>query len=79
MCLVAIIQHVIEIERITYEILQILSISLTDKTIFRDLFNKTNFNNDKERCGFSEPSLFNFQQFAFLVDSNEHNLKFDCK
>ena len=59
-CLVAIIQHVIEIERITYEILQILSISLTDKTIFRDLFNKTNFNNDKERCGFSEPSLFNF-------------------
>lgn len=59
-CLVAIIQHVIEIERITYEILQILSISLTDKTIFRGLFNKTNFNNDKERCGFSEPSLFNF-------------------
>ena len=48
------------VTRITYEILQILSISLTDKTIFRDLFNKTNFNNDKERCGFSEPSLFNF-------------------
>lgn len=59
-CLVAIIQHDMEIDRTTYEILQILSISLTDKTRLRDLFNKTNFNNDKERCGFSEPSLFNF-------------------
>lgn len=58
-CLVAIIQHDMEIDRTTYEILQILSISLTDKTRLRDLFNKTNFNNDKERCGFSEPSLFN--------------------
>ncbi len=59
-CLVAIIQHDMEIDRTTYEILQILSISLTDKTRLKDLFNKTNFNNDKERCGFSEPSLFNF-------------------
>lgn len=59
-CLVAIIQHDMKIDRTTYEILQILSISLTDKTRLRDLFNKTNFNNDKERCGFSEPSLFNF-------------------
>ncbi|QIU93874.1 IS4 family transposase [Bacteroides faecium] len=59
-CLVAIIQHDMEIDRTTYEILQILSISLTDKTRLRDLFNKTNFNNDKERCGFSEPSLFKF-------------------
>lgn len=58
-CLVAIIQHDMEIDRTTYEILQIMSISLTDKTRLRDLFNKTNFNNDKERCGFSEPSLFN--------------------
>ena len=49
-----------KIERTTYEILQILSISLTDKTRLRDFFNKTNFNSDKERCGFSEPSLFNF-------------------
>lgn len=59
-CLVAIIQHDMEIDRTTYEILQILNISLTDKTRLRDLFNKTNFNNDKERCGFSEPSLFKF-------------------
>lgn len=59
-CLVAIIQHDMELDRTTYEILQILSISLTDKTILRELFNKTNLNNDKERCGSSEPSLFNF-------------------
>lgn len=59
-CLVAIIQHDMELDRTTYEILQILSISLTDKTRIRELFNKTNFNNDKERCGSSEPSLFNF-------------------
>lgn len=59
-CLVAIIQYNMKLGRITYEILQILSISLTDKTRLRDLFNKTNFNNDKERCGSREPSLFNF-------------------
>lgn len=59
-CLVAIIQHDMKIGRSTYEIPQILSILLTDKTKFRDIFNKTNFNNDKERCGSSEPNLFNF-------------------
>lgn len=59
-CLVAIIQHDLKLDRTTYEILQILSISLTDKTCLRDLFNKTNFKNDKERSGSSEPNLFNF-------------------
>ncbi|MDR2385646.1 MAG: IS4 family transposase, partial [Tannerella sp.] len=44
----------------TYEVLQILSISLTDKTSLIDLFNKANFKNDKERSGSSEPNLFNF-------------------
>ena len=33
-----------KLERSTYEILQILSISLTDKAHLRDLFDKTNFN-----------------------------------
>ncbi len=47
-CLVAIIQHNMQLERSTYEVLQILSISLTDKTHLRDLFNKTNFNDVKE-------------------------------
>ncbi len=36
------------LERSTYEVLQILSISLTDKTHLRDLFDKTDFNDVKE-------------------------------
>jgi hypothetical protein len=40
--------------------LQILSISLTDKTHLTDLFDKTKFKNDKDRCGSSKPNLFNF-------------------
>lgn len=59
-CLVAIIRHDLKLDRTTYEVLQILGISLTDKTALRDLFNKTNFKNDKERSSSSEPSLFNF-------------------
>ena len=47
-CLVAIVQHDMQLERSTYEVLQILSISLTDKTHLRDLFDKTNFNDVKE-------------------------------
>ncbi|WP_314306821.1 IS4 family transposase [Capnocytophaga gingivalis] len=59
-CLVAIIQHDMKLKRSTYELLQILSISLTDKTPLRELFDKTIFNNDKERNSSSEPLLFNF-------------------
>ena len=59
-CLVAIIQHDMQLDRSTYEVLQILSISLTDKTYLRDLFNKTKFQNDKELFGPNGPSLFNF-------------------
>lgn len=59
-CLIAIIQHDLKLDRTTYEVLQILSISLTDKTCLNDLFNKTNFKNVKERSGSSEPNLFNF-------------------
>lgn len=47
-CLVAIVQHDMQLKRSTYEVLQILSISLTDKTHLRDLFDKTNFNDVKE-------------------------------
>lgn len=47
-CLVAIVQHDMQLKRSTYEVLQILSISLTDKTHLRDLFDKTNFNDGKE-------------------------------
>ena len=59
-CLVAIIQHDMQLDRSTYEVLQILSISLTDKTPLRDLFDKTKFQNDKERFGPDGPSLFDF-------------------
>ena len=47
-CLVAIVQHDMQLNRSTYEVLQILSISLTDKTPLSELFEKTNFNNVKE-------------------------------
>jgi len=59
-CLVAIVQKDMQLDRSTYEVLQILSISLTDKTFLRDLFSKTKFQNDKELFRLNEPSLFNF-------------------
>lgn len=59
-CLVAIVQNDMQLDRSTYEVLQILSISLTDKTHLRDLFNKTKFQNIKELSDPNEPNLFNF-------------------
>ncbi|MDD6228600.1 MAG: IS4 family transposase [Bacteroidales bacterium] len=59
-CLVAIMQHDMKLERSVYEVLQILGISLTDKTHIRDLFDKKNINDVKLLCGSSEPNLFNF-------------------
>lgn len=59
-CLVAIMQHDMKLERSVYEVLQILGISLTDKTHIRDLFDKKNINDVKVLCGSSEPNLFNF-------------------
>ena len=59
-CLVVIVKHDMKLECSVYEILQIVGISLTDKTNLRDLFDKSNINNVNERFGSSEPSLFNF-------------------
>ena len=59
-CLVAIVQHDMKLERSIYEVLQILGISLTDKTHLSDLFDKSNFKNVKDRYDSSEPNLFNF-------------------
>ena len=59
-CLVAIIQKDMQLDRSTYEVLQILSISLTDKTHLRELFDKTKFQNIKDRFRLNEPNLFNF-------------------
>ena len=41
-CLVAIVQHDMRLERSTYEVLQILSISLTDKTPLKELLKRLN-------------------------------------
>jgi len=57
-CLIAIVQHDMQLNRSTYEILQILSISLTDKTHLRDLFDKTNFNDVKDQFSQIIPGLF---------------------
>ena len=57
-CLVAIVQHDMQLKRSTYEVLQILSISLTDKTHLRDLFDKTNFNDVKDLSTPLIPWLF---------------------
>lgn len=57
-CLVAIVQHDMKLKRSTYEVLQILSISLTDKTPIRELFDKTYSNDVKEQFGPLIPGLF---------------------
>jgi DNA segregation ATPase FtsK/SpoIIIE-like protein len=59
-CLVAIVHHKMKLETSVYNALQILGISLTDTTPLVDLFNKSNFNTDKELDGFYEPTLFDF-------------------
>ena len=57
-CLVAIVQKDMQLKRSTYEVLQILSISLTDKTPLRELFDKTYSNDVKELLDPPIPGLF---------------------
>ena len=57
-CLVAIVQHDLQLKRSTNEVLQILSISLMDKTPLVDLFERTDFNNVKELGCPLFPGLF---------------------
>ena len=57
-CLVAIVQQSMRLDRSTYEVLQILSISLTDKTPLQDLFEKTKINNVKDQIDSLIPGLF---------------------
>ena len=59
-CLVAIVQHDMKLERSIYEVLQILGISLTDKTCLRYLFDKSNFKSVNVLYDSREPNLFNF-------------------
>ena len=57
-CMMAIVQKKMGVSRSIYEMLQIVSISLTDTTPLRDLFEKPNYNIVNERNGSSEPTLF---------------------
>ena len=56
-CLVATVQHDMQLKRSTYEVLQILSMSLTDKTPLRELFDKTYSNDVKEQSSPLIPGL----------------------
>ena len=47
-CLVAIVGHDLKIDRSTYEILQVLGISLLDKTPVKELFRNSDYKNVKE-------------------------------
>ena len=57
-CLVAIVQKKMRIEMSIYEMLQIVSISLTDTTPLKTLFGKPNNNIVNELNGPTEPTLF---------------------
>ena len=58
-CMMAIMQKKMNVERSIYEMLQIVSISLTDTNHLRDLFAKPNCNIVNELDDSTEPNLFN--------------------
>ena len=57
-CMMAIVQKKMEVKRSIYEMLQIVSISLTDITPLQDLFALPNDNIVNELDGSTEPTLF---------------------
>ena len=59
-CLVAIAQHDMKLERTTYEVLQILSVSLTDTTPLSELFDKTKYQNFNDRSASNGQLFINF-------------------
>ena len=59
-CLVAIVQHDMQLTRSTYEVLQILGVSLTDKTPLYDLFNNNQLYDFKELNDSNGQLLLNF-------------------
>lgn len=54
----AIVQKKMNIGRSIYEMLQIVSIALTDITNLKGLFAKPNYNIVNELDGYTEPTLF---------------------
>ena len=59
-CLVAIVQHDMQLTRSSYVVLQILGVSLTDKTPLYDLFNNNQLNVFKELNDSNGQLLLNF-------------------
>ena len=57
-CMIAIVQKKMSIERSIYEMLQLVSISLTETICLKDLFARPNFNIVNELNGPTEPTLF---------------------
>ena len=57
--MMAIVQKKMNVERSIYEMLQIVSISLTDTTNLGNLFAKPNCNTVNELDDSTEPNLFN--------------------
>ena len=57
-CMIAIVQKKMGIERSIYEMLQLVSISLTETICLKDLFARPNFNIVNELNGPTEPTLF---------------------
>ena len=57
-CMMAIVQKKMEVERSIYEMLQLVSISLTDTVELKTLFSKPNCNIVNELNGSTEPTLF---------------------
>jgi hypothetical protein len=58
-CLVAIIEHDLEINRSTYEVLQVLGILLLDKTPIIEFFNNAE-NNDFKELFYNQQLSLNF-------------------
>lgn len=57
-CMMAIVQKKMGIDRPIYEILQLVSVSLTERTPLEKLFGNPNYNIVNELNGSSEPTLF---------------------
>ncbi len=59
-CLVAIVQHDLKLDISTYEMLQKLSVTLTEKTPLRELFAKPKISDVKDQCDPNGQLLLNF-------------------
>ena len=64
--MMAIVQKKMNIERSTYEMLQIVNISLTDTTNLKDLFTKPNYNIVNELNDSTKPTLLYLINFMII-------------